>query len=137
MNTRRIRSEEPVPGRCARGSPGSCDEVKAIVDPYVGGVATTKSLGAPLEGVSCEFANATASTIVVLNMGLATPDESAMPVGLDSVRSRSWPERSSGRSGPSGSCKHSGRGLFLAVIVVVVAAFLGVLVSGGSRAESA
>jgi hypothetical protein len=57
--------------------PGSCDEVKSFVDPYVGGIATTKSLGAPLEGVSCEFANATASTIVILNMGLATPNEFA------------------------------------------------------------
>ena len=57
--------------------PGSCDEVKSFVDPFVGGIATTKSLGAPVEGVSCEFANASASTIVVLNMGLATPDEFA------------------------------------------------------------
>ncbi|TMK80546.1 MAG: hypothetical protein E6G47_06795 [Actinobacteria bacterium] len=51
--------------------------MKSFVDPYVGGVTTTKSLGAPLEGVSCEFANANPSTIVVLNMGLATPDEFA------------------------------------------------------------
>ena len=57
--------------------PGSCNEVKSFVDPYVGGVATTKSLGAPVEGVSCEFANANATTIVVLNMGLATANEFA------------------------------------------------------------
>ena len=57
--------------------PGSCAEVKSYIDPVVGGVATTKSLGVPGQGVSCEFANANATTIVVLNLGLSTPDEFA------------------------------------------------------------
>jgi hypothetical protein len=39
-----------------------------LVGTYMGGVATTKSLGAP-QHLSCEFANASASTIVIVNIG--------------------------------------------------------------------
>jgi hypothetical protein len=57
--------------------PGSCDEVKSYIDPYVGGVAKTTSLGVKGQGVSCEFFNASATIGVVLNMGLGTPAEFA------------------------------------------------------------
>lgn len=48
--------------------PGSCNALESLVGAYTGGVATTKMLGAPPH-LSCEFANANASTIVVLNIG--------------------------------------------------------------------
>jgi hypothetical protein len=48
--------------------PGSCSAIVALVGAYTGGVATTKSLGSP-QHLSCEFANANASIIVVVNIG--------------------------------------------------------------------
>jgi hypothetical protein len=40
-----------------------------LVGAYVGGVATTKALGSP-QHLSCEFANANASTIIIVNIGV-------------------------------------------------------------------
>jgi hypothetical protein len=40
-----------------------------LVGAYTGGVATTKSLGSP-QHLSCEFANASASAIVIVNIGV-------------------------------------------------------------------
>jgi len=48
--------------------PGSCDDLVTLVGTYMGGVAMTKSLGTP-QHLSCEFANANASTIIVINIG--------------------------------------------------------------------
>ena len=50
--------------------PTSCSQVPtALIDPYVGGVASTMSLGAAASGVTCEFANANASSILVVTIG--------------------------------------------------------------------
>ncbi len=50
--------------------PKSCSAIPvSLIGPYIGGVATTKSLGPPPNGVSCEFANSSASSIVVVNIG--------------------------------------------------------------------
>lgn len=50
--------------------PTSCSAIPAsLIGHYTGGVATTKSLGSPPNGVSCEFANSTASKIVIVNIG--------------------------------------------------------------------
>ena len=49
--------------------PNSCDMLVSLVGAYMGGVATTKSLGKP-QHLSCEFANADASTIVIVNIGV-------------------------------------------------------------------
>jgi len=49
--------------------PNSCSELEALVGPYIGGVATTKSLGSP-QHLSCEFANAKASTIAIVDIGV-------------------------------------------------------------------
>ena len=49
--------------------PTSCNAIEALVGGYMGGVATTKSLGSP-QHLSCEFANANASTIIVVNIGV-------------------------------------------------------------------
>jgi len=50
--------------------PNSCNAIVSLVGAYMGGgVATTKSLGAP-QHLSCEFANANASTIVIVNIGV-------------------------------------------------------------------
>ena len=49
--------------------PSSCSAIVSLVGAYTGGVATTKSLGSP-QHLSCEFANADASTIVVVNIGV-------------------------------------------------------------------
>jgi hypothetical protein len=49
--------------------PSSCGAIASIVGGYMGGVATTKSLvGAP-QHLSCEFANAKATTLIVVNIG--------------------------------------------------------------------
>ena len=48
--------------------PNSCSELEALVGTYIGGVATTKSLGSP-QHLSCEFANAKASTMAIVNIG--------------------------------------------------------------------
>jgi hypothetical protein len=60
----------PVAGVAA--VPSSCSEIKSLVAPYAGGVAVTKSLGPPPHGVSCEFANAGATKIVIVNVGQGT-----------------------------------------------------------------
>ncbi len=49
--------------------PNSCSAIVSLVSAYMGGVATTKSLGSP-QHLSCEFANANASTIVIVNIGV-------------------------------------------------------------------
>jgi hypothetical protein len=50
--------------------PNSCSAIASLVGAYIaGGVATTKSLGAP-QHLSCEFANANASTIVIVDIGV-------------------------------------------------------------------
>jgi len=48
--------------------PSSCNAIASLVGGYIGGVAMTKSLGSP-QHLSCEFANANASTIVIVNIG--------------------------------------------------------------------
>lgn len=61
-------SATPVaPGAAAR-VPSSCNAIVSIVGAYMGGVATTKSLGTP-QHLSCEFINANASTLVIVNIG--------------------------------------------------------------------
>jgi len=49
--------------------PPSCSALEVLVGSYMGGVATTKSLGSP-QHLSCEFANANASKIIVVNIGI-------------------------------------------------------------------
>ena len=50
--------------------PSSCAGTLAgIVGPYVGGVSVSRSLASKPAGVSCEYANAGASRIVILNIG--------------------------------------------------------------------
>jgi len=53
--------------------PTSCDQLKDAVDPYLGGVAVTKPLLQKTNGVSCEFANGSATRIVIVNVGPGTP----------------------------------------------------------------
>jgi hypothetical protein len=65
----------PVVG--AKNLPTSCAQIPvSLISSYTGGVATTQSLGKP-PSVSCEFANATASTIVIVNIGQGTAAEFA------------------------------------------------------------
>ena len=47
--------------------PASCDAIASTVGSYMGGVGSTKSLAT--DHLSCEFANTSASTIVILNIG--------------------------------------------------------------------
>ena len=50
--------------------PKSCSAIPvSVIDPYIGGVATVQSLAAPPGHVSCEFVNANASSIVIVNIG--------------------------------------------------------------------
>lgn len=50
--------------------PSTCDDLAKLVGSYIGGVATTKSLAAPTPThLSCEYFNAAATTIVILNIG--------------------------------------------------------------------
>ena len=63
--------------------PGSCDDLVKLVGSYIGGVATTKSLGAAGQ-FSCEYANTAATTIVVVNIGAGTT-----PAALDQLRTTS------------------------------------------------
>jgi hypothetical protein len=50
--------------------PSSCSALVSLVGTYMaGGVANTKSLGSP-QHLSCEFANANASTIVIVDIGV-------------------------------------------------------------------
>jgi hypothetical protein len=55
--------------------PGSCGAIPVtLIGSYIGAVATTRAVGQPPHGVSCEFANANASKILILNIGSdATP----------------------------------------------------------------
>jgi hypothetical protein len=59
-----------APAAASTGSqvPGSCDAIASLVGTYIGGVATTKSLGSP-QHLSCEFGNSNASTLIVVNIG--------------------------------------------------------------------
>ena len=55
--------------------PTSCSQIPvSLIGHYTGGVATTKSLGPTSSGVSCEFANSTASKIVIVNIGAGATD---------------------------------------------------------------
>ena len=58
-------------GAAATGGqvPNACSDLVKLVGSYMGGVATTKSLGSP-QHLSCEFANSNASTIIVVNIGV-------------------------------------------------------------------
>jgi len=49
--------------------PSSCDAIASLVGSYMGGVGTTKSLGKP-QHLSCEFANANATAIIIVNIGV-------------------------------------------------------------------
>jgi hypothetical protein len=49
--------------------PNSCSSLTTLVGPYVGGTASARSLAKKAVGVSCEFANSSASSIVVVNIG--------------------------------------------------------------------
>ena len=53
--------------------PNSCNDLVSLVGTYMGGVATTKSLGSP-QHLSCEYANANASAIIVVNIGVGGTD---------------------------------------------------------------
>src|SRR5712691_13311840 len=54
----------------AETPPTSCSAIPVtLISPYIGGVATTQSLAAPPQHVSCEFLNANASSIVIVNIG--------------------------------------------------------------------
>ena len=60
-----------VPDAASTGAqvPSSCDAIASIVGAYIGGVATTKSLGKP-QHLSCEFANANMSHLIIVNIGV-------------------------------------------------------------------
>ena len=64
-------ASSPTPTSVASTAvPTSCAAIpSSLIGHYIGGVATTKSLGPPPHGVSCEFANSSASTIVIVNIG--------------------------------------------------------------------
>jgi len=49
--------------------PSSCSVIEKLVGTYIGGVGSTKSLGSP-QHLSCEFANASASNIAIVNIGV-------------------------------------------------------------------
>ncbi len=72
-------------GAAAAGGqvPGSCDDLVKLVGSYMGGVATTKSLGKP-QHLSCEFANAAASTIIIVDIGVG-----GTPAAFDQLRATS------------------------------------------------
>jgi len=80
-----IVSTAVTSGAAAGGAtvPDSCNALESLIDPYIGGVATTKSLGVP-QHLSCEFANADASTIIVVNIGVG-----GTPAAFDALRSSS------------------------------------------------
>lgn len=63
--------------------PNSCKALESLIDTYMGGVATTKSLGVP-QHLSCEFANTDASIIIVVNIGVG-----GTPAAFDALRSSS------------------------------------------------
>jgi len=83
----------PVPTSVVAGSsgatgggakvPGSCDDLVNLVGTYMGGVATMKSLGTPGH-LSCEFGNANASTIIIVNIGAG-----ATASAFDTLKSKS------------------------------------------------
>jgi hypothetical protein len=49
--------------------PSSCGAIASLVGSYIGGVATSQAFPAAPNHLSCEFANANASAIVVVNIG--------------------------------------------------------------------
>jgi len=63
--------------------PAACSDIVALVGTYMGGVASTKSLGTP-QHLSCEFANSNASTIVIVNIGAG-----GTPAAFESLRTTS------------------------------------------------
>lgn len=48
--------------------PSSCSALESLVGAYIGGVATTQSLGSA-QHLSCEYANAKASNIIIVDIG--------------------------------------------------------------------
>jgi hypothetical protein len=63
--------------------PSSCSALESLVGTYIGGVATTKSLGSP-KHLSCEYANAKASNIVIVDIG-----EGGTAAAFDTLRTSS------------------------------------------------
>jgi hypothetical protein len=63
--------------------PSSCDAIASLVGAYMGGVATTRSLGRP-QHLSCEFANSQATTIIIVNIGVG-----GTPAAFDALRATS------------------------------------------------
>jgi len=63
--------------------PSSCNDLVTLVGAYMGGVAMTQSLGSP-QHLSCEFANANAATIIVVNIGAG-----GTPSAFDTLRAKS------------------------------------------------
>jgi hypothetical protein len=75
-----------VTSRAAAGGatvPSSCKALESLIGTYMGGVATTKSLGVP-QHLSCEFANTDASIIIVVNIGVG-----GTAAAFDALRSSS------------------------------------------------
>ena len=63
--------------------PSSCSTIVSLIGAYMGGVATTKSLGSS-QHLSCEFANANASVIIIANIGVG-----GTPAAFDALRATS------------------------------------------------
>lgn len=62
-------SAAPVVSSASAQVPGSCSAIASLVGTYMaGGVSTTKSL-VPAPKFSCEFGNASATTIIIINIG--------------------------------------------------------------------
>ncbi len=49
--------------------PTSCSQIASLVGAYMGGVATTHPLGPTPSGVSCEFLNPSATSVIIVNIG--------------------------------------------------------------------
>ena len=59
-----------APAGVAGQVPSSCAAIStSLIGSYIGGVATTRSIGTTPHSVSCEFANAGSSKILILNIG--------------------------------------------------------------------
>ncbi len=63
--------------------PNSCNDLVTVVGAYMGGVAKTNSLGSP-QHLNCEFANASASTIIIVDIGAG-----GTPSAFDTLRTTS------------------------------------------------
>jgi hypothetical protein len=66
-----------APSTGSANPPSSCNVIpQSIIATYIGVVATVHALGTPPQ-LSCEFANASASSIVIINIGRGTTSEFA------------------------------------------------------------